>query len=134
MPDDSDFIRSILADPEDRGPRLAYPNWLEEGGEHQDRVEGVRALILPRCPIGPAPGRFAAPGEPRRDHARRQPPPRGHHDLAPPGIRRPGPLLTLHSETPAMPADEPDIIRSILADPDDDGPRLAYSDWLEERG
>jgi len=27
-----------------------------------------------------------------------------------------------------------DFLRAILADPEDDGPRLAYADWLEERG
>ena len=30
--------------------------------------------------------------------------------------------------------DESAFIRSILAEPDADGPRLVYADWLEERG
>jgi uncharacterized protein (TIGR02996 family) len=32
-----------------------------------------------------------------------------------------------------MPDDEA-FLRAVLADPDDDGPRLIYADWLEERG
>lgn len=30
--------------------------------------------------------------------------------------------------------DERALLDAILADPDDDGPRLVYADWLEERG
>ena len=26
------------------------------------------------------------------------------------------------------------FLRAIIANPDDDGPRLVYADWLEERG
>lgn len=31
-------------------------------------------------------------------------------------------------------ADDADFLRAIIDDPDDDGPRLIYADWLEERG
>ena len=29
---------------------------------------------------------------------------------------------------------EPELLRAIADDPDDDGPRLVYADWLEEHG
>lgn len=31
-------------------------------------------------------------------------------------------------------AEEMDFIRAVIANPDDDAPRLAFSDWLRERG
>src|SRR5262245_24019130 len=37
-----DFLRSILADPADELPRLAYADWLEERGDPQAEV--IRAL------------------------------------------------------------------------------------------
>ena len=49
MPDDSDFLRSILADPEDGGPRLAYSDWLEESGDSA-RAEALRLGVA----LGPS--------------------------------------------------------------------------------
>src|SRR4051794_37823654 len=31
-------------------------------------------------------------------------------------------------------SDEPALLRAVRDDPDDDLPRLAYADWLEEKG
>jgi uncharacterized protein (TIGR02996 family) len=53
-PEDHDFIRQILASPDEDAPRLAYADWLEQQGEH-DRAEFIRcqveaARLLPRDP------------------------------------------------------------------------------------
>jgi uncharacterized protein (TIGR02996 family) len=43
-PQDHDFIRQILASPDDDAPRLAYADWLEQQGE-RDRAEFIRLQI-----------------------------------------------------------------------------------------
>jgi uncharacterized protein (TIGR02996 family) len=43
-PQDHDFIRQILASPEDDAPRLAYADWLEQQGE-RDRAEFIHCQI-----------------------------------------------------------------------------------------
>jgi uncharacterized protein (TIGR02996 family) len=43
-PDDHDFIRQILASPDDDEPRLAYADWLEQQGD-RDRAEFIRCQI-----------------------------------------------------------------------------------------
>jgi uncharacterized protein (TIGR02996 family) len=35
---------------------------------------------------------------------------------------------------PAIPAEQAALLAAIVADPDDDTPRLAYADWLDENG
>jgi uncharacterized protein (TIGR02996 family) len=43
-PEDDDFIRQILASPDEDGPRLAYAGWLEQQGE-RDRAEFIRCQV-----------------------------------------------------------------------------------------
>src|SRR5262249_62233628 len=64
-PEDHDFIRQILASPEEDAPRLGYADWLAEQGE-RDRAEFIRcqveaARLAPHDPRqGPAAVRAAA--------------------------------------------------------------------------
>jgi uncharacterized protein (TIGR02996 family) len=57
--EDHDFLRQILASPDDDAPRLAYADWLEQQGE-RDRAE------LIRCQIAAV---RLAPEDPRRGSA-----------------------------------------------------------------
>src|SRR5262245_31791010 len=43
-PEDYDFIRQILASPDDDAPRLAYADWLEQHGE-RGRAKLIRYQI-----------------------------------------------------------------------------------------
>ena len=43
-------------------------------------------------------------------------------------------VAELAKSRPVMPANEESLLAAIYATPDDDGPRLVYSDWLQERG
>jgi uncharacterized protein (TIGR02996 family) len=43
-PEDPDFIRQILANPDEDAPRLAYAGWLEQQGE-RDRAELIRCQV-----------------------------------------------------------------------------------------
>jgi uncharacterized protein (TIGR02996 family) len=43
-PEDHDFIRQVLARPEDDAPRLAYAGWLEQQGD-RDRAEFIRCQV-----------------------------------------------------------------------------------------
>jgi uncharacterized protein (TIGR02996 family) len=43
-PDDHDFIRQILASPDEDAPRLAYADWLEQQSD-RDRAEFIRLQI-----------------------------------------------------------------------------------------
>ncbi len=38
-PEDHDFIRQILASPDEDAPRLAYADWLEQQGEREDPAQ-----------------------------------------------------------------------------------------------
>src|SRR4051794_27699384 len=38
------------------------------------------------------------------------------------------------TETHAIPAEQAALLAAIVAKPDKDAPRLAYADWLQERG
>ena len=38
------------------------------------------------------------------------------------------------TDSRAMAQTEPDLLNAICSDPDNDGPRLQYADWLEEQG
>jgi uncharacterized protein (TIGR02996 family) len=58
-PEDHDFIRQILAGPDDDAPRLAYADWLAEQGE-RDRAEFIRCQIE---------ATRLAPQDPRREEA-----------------------------------------------------------------
>jgi uncharacterized protein (TIGR02996 family) len=58
-PEDHDFIRQILAAPDDDAPRLAYADWLERQGD-PDRAEFIRRQIEA--------GRLA-PADPQRQQA-----------------------------------------------------------------
>jgi uncharacterized protein (TIGR02996 family) len=58
-PEDHEFIRQMLAGPDDDAPRLAYADWLAEQGE-RDRAEFIR------CQIEAA---RLAPQDPRREEA-----------------------------------------------------------------
>jgi uncharacterized protein (TIGR02996 family) len=63
-PEDYDFIRQILASPDDDAPRLAYADWLEQHGERarakfiRYQIEGAR--LAPETPWWKQGGRRAA--------------------------------------------------------------------------
>jgi uncharacterized protein (TIGR02996 family) len=58
-PEDHDFIRQILASPDDDAPRLAYADWLEQQGD-RDRARFIR-LQVEAVQLAPDdPGRKAA--------------------------------------------------------------------------
>ena len=50
---DADFLRAVLAAPEDDLPRLAYADWLDESGDDAGRARAE--LIRAQCELGRSP-------------------------------------------------------------------------------